>query len=154
MKKMLALFLVLALLLCGCGKTASGPDTKDTIWDTVPAGTTADASAAKGEEGTPAFTSPAREETRVFFTCQNYDYDCYPGWCCSSDIRFLFLSREHYDLEDIQVSLLIEAPYRVGIWEEKVPYDRTQYYWEKQYSGYDALISSRKLDTDFPLWIY
>lgn len=66
----------------------------------------------------------------------------------------MILSREHYDPADITVSLPIEAPYQAGLWEETVQYDRTQYYREMQFGGYETLIPSRQLDTDFPLWIY
>ena len=98
--KIIAVALLLAMLLNGCGAESE-------ITGTFP-------------------TVPEDKQKDVAFTCYNYDFDIYT--CCSwkPSISFYLLSHEYIPGEDISVSVPVEHPYEVYVFDALAGYDYYQ----------------------------
>lgn len=88
--RLTAVFLLLTALLCACGTHAEIKATFPTI--------------------------PEEQQKTVAFTCQNYDFDVYTFCSWQPGFIFYILSENYVDPAEISVSVPVDRPYYVNVY--------------------------------------
>ncbi len=135
-KKMLCMALVLGLLLCGCGEKPTGDSQPTDAESTSASGGPVDylQNVKDLAEVIPAYEKEPLVEydpdRQVYISLENQDCDFYPNNSNSGGTVFI-LTREHYDVSQIQFNIPSQTQYEVSI-RDLTPYCTVAYYNSEQ----------------------